>query len=193
MGAANVAGSSASPGPKPRYSRAEIAAAAAEVPELTIAAVAKHLGTAPSSLYRYFDSREQMVVAAVDSVIGALAPPRLGRSSQPWRTMLQREVSARWTMIAAHPALIDAWWDLGWTAASSDARRSAIVARLVEAGFSAALADAVNDAVGGLIASAAETLLGGADAVEVHRARRRLDLQVALLLDGVASRLAPHS
>jgi len=179
-----------SPGPKPRFTRDEIAAAAAVVPEVTIAAVARHLGTAPSSLYRYFDSREQMVMAAVEQVIAALPPPRLGRAEPRWRRVLEREVDLRWTMIAAHSALIDAWWDLGWVAPSSDDRRAAVVATLGAGGVPADVARAASEAVAGLIAGAAETLLAHAPPAEVRASRRLLDVQVSMLLDGLAVRLA---
>lgn len=79
-------------GPVPEHDRARIAAAAVEladaggIPAVSMRKVAAALGTAPASLYRYVDSRDELLELMVDSVAGEVdlsRPP-----SGDWRADL---------------------------------------------------------------------------------------------------------
>ncbi|GAA4120979.1 TetR/AcrR family transcriptional regulator [Nocardioides fonticola] len=93
-------------GPKPSMSVRTIAAAAVALADaegleaVTMAAVAKRLGFTTMSLYRYVESRQDLLDVMVDEAAGP--PPSLGRR-RSWRTKLEEWARADAAFLAAHP------------------------------------------------------------------------------------------
>jgi AcrR family transcriptional regulator len=51
--------------------------------------VARELGTAPMSLYRYVDSKYELLTLMADAALGRYLPPPMGPEEQ-WRDALRR-------------------------------------------------------------------------------------------------------
>jgi AcrR family transcriptional regulator len=98
-------------GPAPEHSRAEIAAAgvrladASGIGAVTMRSAAAAIGTAPASLYRYLESREDLVQLMADQVYGELsfAEPLTG---DPVPDLLELARSGL-AMYRRHPWLLD--------------------------------------------------------------------------------------
>lgn len=97
-------------GPKPAMSVRAIAAAAVELADaegldaVTMAAVAKRLGFTTMSLYRYVESRQDLLEAMVDEALGPA--PTLNRR-RGWRGQLEEWALAEATQLFAHPWTLD--------------------------------------------------------------------------------------
>lgn len=134
-------------GPRPRLSRTLIAEAVLAVgfDQVTIAAVAAHLGVAPGALYRYVEDRDDLVIAGAEHVFASAAPVAPPGASPDaagsWRGILEREAWARWDVLVAHPRMPDAVRSAGRPLPTAMARYELLVRRLVVCGF--ALDDAV--------------------------------------------------
>ena len=94
-------------GPKPSYTLAEVVAAAIDVADreglaaVSMARVARQLGSSTMALYRYVASKDELLLLMSDAAVGP--PPALpGRRS--WRTRLQQ-----WAL-----AVRDVWWQRPW-------------------------------------------------------------------------------
>lgn len=124
----------ARPGRPPRLSRDAIAAAALAVglDKVTVAAVARRLGTDHSSLYRHVRDRRDMIVAAADLAIGALRQPS---RTTDWRVLVERAAAAVWTLYETHPGLANVIRELDATPPAGVRAFSATVARLEALGF----------------------------------------------------------
>jgi AcrR family transcriptional regulator len=119
-------------GPKPAMSVRAIAAAAVALADaegldaVTMAAVAKRLGFTTMSLYRYVESRQDLLQCMVDEALGP--PPELpGRRG--WRRQVEAWARAEAGQLFAHPWALDVragsppigpyvlgWMECGFTA-----------------------------------------------------------------------------
>jgi AcrR family transcriptional regulator len=98
-------------GPVPGHDRARIAAAAVTLADadglgaVSMRKIATALGTAPASLYRYIDSRDELLELMADAVAGELdltRPP-----SGDWRADLVRLAHQLREIYSHHPWLLD--------------------------------------------------------------------------------------
>lgn len=93
------------PGPKPRLSREKIIGAAVElgIEQVSVQAVATALNAAPASLYRYVDSLDDLIGAALETVFRAapLPSPALG-----WRRYLETEAATRFELLIRYAGLV---------------------------------------------------------------------------------------
>lgn len=119
-------------GPKPAMSVERIAATAVELADaegldaVTMAAVAKRLGFTTMSLYRYVESRQDLLMAMVDEALGP--PPDLNRR-RAWRGQVEEWARAEAGQLFAHAWVVDvrtatppigphtiAWMEVGFAA-----------------------------------------------------------------------------
>jgi len=97
-------------GPKPTMSVRRIAAAGVELADaeglaaVTMSAVAKSLGFTAMSLYRYVESRDDLIAAMVDEAMG---PPPEPQPRRAWRRRLEDWAHAEAARLHAHPWVID--------------------------------------------------------------------------------------
>src|SRR5688500_1296978 len=83
------------PGPRPMPTRAAIPASATEVgfDKITLVEMAQRLGVKHSTLYRYFSTRDELVLAAVDRVVSRVEWPA---PVPDWREYLTDTALAAW-------------------------------------------------------------------------------------------------
>lgn len=95
------------PGPKPRLSRKVIISAAVEsgLETVTMQSIAARLGSSPSALYRYFDNRDTLVVAAIHELLAELPMPSM---TDGWRAFLAAEAELRWDLLMTSAGLATA-------------------------------------------------------------------------------------
>ncbi|WP_143020504.1 hypothetical protein [Sinosporangium album] len=120
------------PGPKPRLSRQKIINAAIDlgIEQVTVNAVAAVLNAAPGSLYRYIDSLDDLIVAAVETVFSATPLPPLDGG---WRTYLETEAATRFDLLQRYAGLLP---ESGAGLAGAAGRRfEELVRGLVSLGF----------------------------------------------------------
>lgn len=200
------------PGPKPRLSRDKIVAAAIEVgiDQVSMGAIASALGTSTAGLYRYFDSRDEIVAAALQKLLAAMPLPP---SDGGWRSLLEAEAATRWSLLTRYSGLIN---DHAASLRSTATHRIERLAReLVGCGFTlddAVLAvDSVLDLVHDAAAQAgrlrdphdparlsdemaatlelySDDVRGAVEAI-VADPRSHLDRKLGIVLDGIEHRL----
>lgn len=96
-------------GPKPKFdiraiARAGIDLADAEgLPALSMSRVAAELGVTTMALYRYVDSKDDLLLAMIDTAYGA--PPRR-QPTGTWRTQLQSWARANHAAVLRHPWIV---------------------------------------------------------------------------------------
>ncbi|MFT3853179.1 MAG: TetR/AcrR family transcriptional regulator [Ilumatobacteraceae bacterium] len=141
-------------GPVPRLSRTVIADAALALgfERLTVVAVAERLGVAPGALYRYVDDRDDLVIAAADRLYERMP----FTVTDDWRSFLEREAMARWSVAVAHPGAVRAVRDAGRASIEARARYARCLAAAAELGLSPADALLAVDAVVDLVLDAAQ-------------------------------------
>lgn len=97
-------------GPKPGRSIHDIGAAAVRVADaeglaaVSMSRVAKELGVTTMALYRYVDSKDDLIVAMVDSAYGP--PPERRRSKAGWRTQLESWSRSNRAALGRHPWIV---------------------------------------------------------------------------------------
>jgi AcrR family transcriptional regulator len=97
-------------GPKPAMSVREIAAAGVALADaegldaVTMAAVAKRLGFTTMSLYRYVESRQDLLLAMVDEALG---PPPEPHRRRGWRAQVEDWAHAEAARMFLHPWVLD--------------------------------------------------------------------------------------
>ena len=91
-------------GRKPAFSTDDvIAAAVAEgIDGFTLAAVARRLGVVTAAIYRLFPSRDDLVLACLDSAAATMAIPQ---PDMPWRQSLQLWANECWRLCEEYPGL----------------------------------------------------------------------------------------
>ena len=99
-------------GPVPEHSRAEIARAAVALADqgdlaaVTMRSVAAAIGTGPASLYRYVDTRDDILELMADEVVGEYHPAQPAPPQPALAGLLQLAHQAR-QIFQRHPWLID--------------------------------------------------------------------------------------
>ncbi|MGW6454488.1 TetR/AcrR family transcriptional regulator [Streptomyces sp. NPDC055078] len=93
------------PGPKPRLSRERIVAAAVGlgIEQVSVNAVAAALDVSPASLYRYIAGLDDLLLAALESIL-ATAP--LPRSDKGWRAYLETEAATCFDLLTRYSGLL---------------------------------------------------------------------------------------
>lgn len=91
-------------GRKPAFTAADVVAAAiAEgIDRFTLAAVADRLGVVTTAIYRIFDSREDLVIACLDTAGATIALPDPGMG---WRDALRLWADECWRVCEEYPGL----------------------------------------------------------------------------------------
>lgn len=202
---------SARPGPKPRLSRAAIVEAALKsgLEDMTMQTVARRLGTSPSALYRYVESHEALVVAALQELLRRTPRPA---DEASWRALLEAEAALLWDVLVAHAGVALA--DPHRLESISTQRMVELVDALRERGLGVEDAVLAVDAVLDLVydGAAQAIRLPGLGAPMPDSLRKRLDAcppatraaieaiaadprahverKLALVLDGLQQRLA---
>ncbi|MGW5386344.1 TetR/AcrR family transcriptional regulator [Nocardia sp. NPDC003963] len=99
------------PRPRPRrLSALAITAAAVALADragtegLTMRRLAGELGVATAALYRYFDDREQLLVAMTDLVLSETPPPPPDLTD--WRARVRYEAQQEWKIYRRHPWIL---------------------------------------------------------------------------------------
>ncbi|ADB50643.1 TetR family transcriptional regulator [Conexibacter woesei] len=198
------------PGPRPRLSRAAIIEAALQdgIEDVTMQTVARRLSTSPSALYRYVDSHEELLAAALGELLRRTPLPS---AETGWRSLLEAEAALLWDVLTSHAGVALA--DPHRLETVSTDRMVATVEALQERGLSvedAVLAvDAVLDLVHDGAAQAARLPDPGTPAPEALRRRletcppatraaieaivadphAHVERKLALILDGLQARL----
>lgn len=98
-------------GPKPRFSREEIAAKAAEILErdgreaLNLRMLGRELGVTPMALYRYFGDKDELL----DAVVAAVLEPVVAADDPdaPWADRLEATARALHRALQAAPAVAE--------------------------------------------------------------------------------------
>jgi AcrR family transcriptional regulator len=96
-------------GPKPKFGIRDIAGAAIAVADgeglgaVSMARVATDLGVTTMALYRYVDSKDDLLLAMIDTAYGA--PPRRAVTGD-WRAQLQSWARANHRALARHPWIV---------------------------------------------------------------------------------------
>ncbi|MEV0614228.1 TetR/AcrR family transcriptional regulator [Nonomuraea sp. NPDC050404] len=121
-------------GRPPRITRAAIADAALAIgfDNLTLALVADRLGVAHSALYRHIADREELVVVAINRAISATDWPE---PTGEWRSDLEAQAGAIWSVLEAHPGLIKEFLRLKQFPEEVMLRFGWAVRRLIDCGF----------------------------------------------------------
>ncbi|WP_291477934.1 TetR/AcrR family transcriptional regulator [Corynebacterium sp.] len=103
--------SSARRGRPPRISREDVVTAALGigVAEVTYSAVAREIGVTPPALYRFFPTRESLVVACVRHAFADIPSPAADTS---WRDAVERYAFDIWEVFVRHPGLHEAYSDV---------------------------------------------------------------------------------
>jgi AcrR family transcriptional regulator len=91
-------------GRKPAFDTADaVAAAFAEgIDRFTMSSVAARLGVVPAALYRLFPSRDDLVIACLDTAGATIARPEPGMT---WRAALRAWADECWRLCEDHPGL----------------------------------------------------------------------------------------
>jgi AcrR family transcriptional regulator len=98
------------PGPKPRFTVEEVAAAAIAIADadglaaLSMRRVAERLGVAAMSLYTYVPSKAELIDLMLDTICTEI--PRTGHGSGGWRSRLERIARENWALYLRHPWLL---------------------------------------------------------------------------------------
>jgi AcrR family transcriptional regulator len=95
------------PGPKPSLALAEIVSAAVEIADsdgldgLSMQRLAKRLGVTPMALYRYVDTKDDLVFLAADAAAGD--PPSAPGRGESWRAATERFARGQLSTLSRHP------------------------------------------------------------------------------------------
>lgn len=91
-------------GPKPQFSVSEIAECALQLglDRFTMGQLARELGIVPSAIYRYVESREDLVMQALARAGRLLRPPAPGTI---WQDVLRTMTDDMWNMFEYYPRL----------------------------------------------------------------------------------------
>ncbi|GAA5038939.1 AcrR family transcriptional regulator [Thermocatellispora tengchongensis] len=148
---------------------------------ITVCSVAERLGVRPSTLYRYFATRDELLAYAVDARFDRAGWPE---DTAEWRGWLEAHAWALWEVYARHPGLAQAVTALPVTPPALTRRIDRITTRLLDLGFAPHDAVLAVDVIGEL---ALDTFLFGRVAGErpepAVQARRTRVAAAAPLLD----------
>ena len=76
---------------------------AAGLPAVSMRAVAGRCGVSPMSLYRYLDSKDELILAMADTAYGAIALP--DKENESWRDRVEELAGSLWRIHQQHPWL----------------------------------------------------------------------------------------
>nr|WP_237542373.1 TetR/AcrR family transcriptional regulator [Streptomyces sp. SID4919] len=99
---------------------------------VTVSSVAQRLGIRPSTLYRYFANRDEMVAAAVETCFARVPQQAEGHG---WRARLASGAWGLWGVYAAHPGLAEAVVVQPTSPPALAIRMDRMAVRLLESGF----------------------------------------------------------
>src|SRR4051794_28788910 len=124
-------------GRPPRISRAQIAEAALEIglADLTMSAVADHLGVTVAALYHHVDSKDELLRLAADRSATRLVVP--ADTGQHWTVWLLEWGEYNRRVFVADPALFEQFVDGAVSPAVIATGAEAILTVLVRQGFTA--------------------------------------------------------
>ncbi|MFJ7418931.1 TetR family transcriptional regulator [Streptomyces uncialis] len=122
------------PGRRPLVDRDSVLAAVVEqgFGTVTVSSVAQRLGIRPSTLYRYFANRDEMVAAAVETCFARVPQQADGHG---WRARLASGAWGLWGVYAAHPGLAEAVVVQPTSPPALAIRMDRMAVRLLESGF----------------------------------------------------------
>ncbi|WP_406397106.1 TetR/AcrR family transcriptional regulator [Streptomyces uncialis] len=122
------------PGRRPLVDRDSVLAAVVEqgFGTVTVSSVAQRLGIRPSTLYRYFANRDEMVAAAVETCFARVPQQAEGHG---WRARLASGAWGLWGVYAAHPGLAEAVVVQPTSPPALAIRMDRMAVRLLESGF----------------------------------------------------------
>lgn len=124
------------------------AAVAVGFEDLSVSAVARHLGVKHSTLYRYFSSKEELIAAAADQVVAAASwpAPRAG-----WRPYLRAVARTTFLLFEEHPGLAMQIAGMRVSLAALARQSASTASVLVDLGFDAESAVLAQDLVNELV------------------------------------------
>ncbi|MEM9516820.1 MAG: TetR/AcrR family transcriptional regulator C-terminal domain-containing protein [Actinomycetota bacterium] len=172
--------------------REQIAAAALAVgfPDLTVEAVAAHLGVTHSTLYHHVENRDALLGLAVDRAVAAHPWPA---PTGAWQTDLAAVSQSMWALLVAHPGLARASVGATDPGPSAGGRVEQLVRRLVDVGFTVDDAILAVDTVIDLpVDVAIRAPTHGHDVVADGPAHQWFERKLDLVLAGIEVRLAPR-
>ncbi len=199
------------PGRPPSLTRDDVARAALDegVVNLSMPAVAKRLGVGHSTLYRYVHDRDDLLLAALDLALREFEWPPFDLG---WRELMTEFADAMWRFFERYPGMSEASQVVQGMPPRALDLSAAYVERLRAEGLSARDATIAVDLVADLTVAAeigvrrmsrvfdtprgrrsllaiyVEPMVGASGATAFDR-RGWLDDKLAMLLDGLASRL----
>ncbi|RFU84391.1 TetR/AcrR family transcriptional regulator [Streptomyces triticagri] len=141
------------PGRRPLVDRRRAVDAVADLGfrDITVSSVAQRLGVRPSTLYRYFATREELLAQAVDARFEEPEQsPEQGPGARHWRDCLAAQAWALWEVYARHPGLAQAVTALPTTPPAMTRRIDRTAVRLLDLGFSTEDAVLAVDVIGEL-------------------------------------------
>jgi AcrR family transcriptional regulator len=124
-------------GRPPTLAAADIVLAAVEVGfgRIAMTTVAERLGTRHSTLYRYFATRDDLVIAAMDHVVSAVTWPEPG---DDWAGYLREHAWTTFRLLDEHPGLAGQVMSLRAAATAYREVSKRTVTALLDLGFGAA-------------------------------------------------------
>lgn len=99
---------------------------------LTMRRLAEELGTGAASLYRHVANREELLVEAVDHVLGEV---EFGTPKPTWREDFANQASLLWSTLIAHPHLLPVVLRTPLLGPNAVAGREASLRRMLDYGF----------------------------------------------------------
>ncbi|MBK0331351.1 TetR/AcrR family transcriptional regulator [Brachybacterium sp. MASK1Z-5] len=107
--------------------------------ELSLRALAQHLGSSTSTLYRYVSGKQELVMLLADRVI-AHASEFAESADEPWDERLRAGVSALYTVVRENPGLAPFLTEGMPTGPAAIDAKERMISLLLEAGFEPSVA-----------------------------------------------------
>lgn len=126
-------------GPAPRYSREQLVEAAVRIVEtqgfgaLSLRSVARELGVGPMTLYTYVEGSDELASLVVDRLVDDAV--RDVRWPPSWRGVLRRFAEVLGDLVAAHPAMVEAYQRGMLSSGRASQVAADVAARLVSGGL----------------------------------------------------------
>ncbi|AZA12874.1 hypothetical protein CCHOA_02285 [Corynebacterium choanae] len=145
--------------------------------QVTVAAVAKHIGVRSSALYRLVSSKDDLVLLAIEQIARTIVPvPDEGT----WQDVLRRFAAQTWRLCETYPGFNEALVNIPGAFAAFDTNAAYLANLLTKRGISAAQAGFATDLVGDMVLGTHRWKQGlerSWAAAETGRARTRLVAQ----------------
>jgi AcrR family transcriptional regulator len=130
----------ARPGPKPRFTRAQVVDVALEITRaegldaVSLRRVADELGITAMALYRYFDSKDQLLTAMAARMVN---PAPMVDASAPWPDQVRTVAIDIYEGLLSHPGIGHLFATRVLDATDVDAAKEGLYGILYRAGFTA--------------------------------------------------------